>query len=77
MSARNYNRVELVQGSGAHNIRAKLVQGFDVEDIKQNFPHNWEDLYGSDENMGCSDEHSDRDNDNDYDDYEYYGMHGD
>ena len=76
MSAHNI-RAELVQGSGAHDIRVRLVQGFDVEDIKQNFAYNYEDLYGSDENMGCSDEHSDRDNDNDYDDDEYYGMHGD
>ena len=60
----------------ARNKRVKLVQGFDVEDIKQYFAHNFEDLYGSDENRGCSGEDSDQSSYCGYDDDEYFGDHG-
>ena len=70
-------RVELVQGSSAHHVRVRLVQGFDVEDIKQYSAYNFEDLYNSDENMGCSGEDSDKSSYCGYDDDEYFGDHGD
>jgi len=75
-SNQKFSAEDLTQGSGAHVVHGRLVQGFDVEDIKQYFAHNFEDLYGSDENRGCSDEDSDQSSYCGYNDDEYFGDHG-
>jgi hypothetical protein len=47
--------------------RSNYVQNFSAEDLKEYFAHR-QNFYDSNE------DHSE---DNDYDDYEYYDMHGD
>ena len=77
-SAHDVRRVELVQGSGAHDVRVRLVQGFDAEDIKQYLLHR-QNFYDSDEDLRRDFDNSDEDHseDNAYDSEEYYGMHSD
>ena len=71
MSARNRKKK-------TGNARSNYVQKFSTEDLKQYFLHR-RTFYDSDEDLrqDFDDSNEDHSEDNDYDDYEYYGMHGD